>query len=72
MIELLKMRKDQWIIKRQNRSWPAKNTESVFVHLLAFGVNFKLIEDAFIKMELDDYNYAKFLDKNRFVLEKRG
>jgi len=71
MIELLKMRKDQWIVKRQNKSYPIKNTESVFVHLIAFGVNFKTIEDAFVKMEMDNYNYCRF-EKGRVILEKRN
>lgn len=70
-IELFKMDDNKWIIKRKLKVYQGKNIESVFVHLIAFGINFKSIEDSFIKMEMDDYNYAKFIDKSRFILEKR-
>jgi hypothetical protein len=70
MIELYKMQDKQWVIKRKEKSYPIKNLESVFVYLMAFNLNFKLIEDTVIKMEMNDFNFARF-QGGRAILEKR-
>jgi len=69
-IELLKMQPNQWIIKRKEKTYPIKNLESIFVYLLAFNVNLKLIENTVVNMEMNSFNFARF-EKGRAFLEKR-
>lgn len=70
MIELFRMQDKQWVIKRKDKSYPIKNLESIFVYLMAFNLNFKLIEDTIVKMEVNDFNFARFKG-GRAILEKR-
>jgi hypothetical protein len=60
MIEWFKMSDKQWIIKRQDKTYPIKNLESLFVNSLIFGIKLQVIEESVLKMNREDLNYARF------------
>lgn len=60
MIEIYKMRENQWIIKRKSKTYPIKNLESLFVYGMAFGLNFNDLESIVLEMNKNDYNYASW------------
>lgn len=70
MTELFKMSDKQYVIKHKGKSYPAKNIETIFVYLTVFNVKFQVIEDTVIKLEIDNFNFARF-EKGHAVLEKR-
>lgn len=71
MIEWLKMNKSQWIIKRKDKTYPIKNLESLIAYSVVFNIRLDEIENAIVKMELDDLNYAVFENRRLKNMEKR-
>lgn len=71
-VEWYKMAESQWIIKRKDKTYPIRNLESLFAYSIVFNIRLNQIENAVLKMNRDDLNYAQFENGRVKLIEKRA